>query len=443
MNISKELDWTTIISTSENYPGTSRKIDFLSYPKMIDGGVVIFIAGTSSDHGIIRYSKGTKTIVADRNTVIPDHGNTKFQDMFLGSFHDVAPYQECFIGFSPLLGDSGIYLAAADNAPVMIATTSDNVPNVGGNFFGFNTCASNNDGKTVGFHGYSYEWDGIYTKQDGASIKAAADCNTLIPGNPDNKKLNYFSGVQIYQEADVLFFASRMREDKFAMTYESLTGHLRSGDDDGNNPLGLNKSFGERTFPTVAVRFNESFEERTLPPAAAPAIPGIYHYHAATNELSIIANHDTKVPGTSSHYLRGFSDPVIGGDHYATFRGSDTRGEIGIYLFDLRDRSLSLVVDSGTPLPHASGYFIYFDNLPSICGNDVLFQATASNSNYHGVYKKSLSTGQLSKVLDKTDKAMGYNLDLIKLGHETCESNNVAFFLVLKNGPFGHYTTYI
>jgi hypothetical protein len=358
----------------------------------------------------------TFTKIADTDTTVP--GSPSNFEFF--SIPSIAGENVVFKAAEASSGEEGIYKSVG-GALSVVADTTTPIPGGSGNFdvFYFNP-AVDEEGR-VAFYGWSYGivyTEGIY-KSVGGSLSVVADLTTPIPGGSGNFDIDF--GRPSIDGGNVVFPGDSGGVSTEGI-YTDAGGSLSVVVDTSTTIPGSASTFDGAYEPSISggnvafggVASSVSYEE------------GIYK--SVGGSLSVVADLDTTIPGSSDTFLTFGSAPSISGENVAFV--NDTVAD-GVYK-DVGG-SLSVVANWSTPIPGGSGNFFGFrgrlgpvfgsQSGASISGENVAFAAYGLDR--EGIYIEI--AGVLHKVIDTTDILDGKTISTLSMGIDGLSGRRVAF----------------
>ncbi|MDF5733841.1 MAG: hypothetical protein PUP92_39190 [Rhizonema sp. PD38] len=230
-------------------PGGTGNFAFFSvYPSINDGGVAFVGSGNNFTQGIYTNIDGELKVVADSNTQIPD-GTGNFNDFDVSyGIPTLDNGSVAFVGSGNSF-QRGIY-TILDGSLSVIADRNTSVPDSKENFSSFDYPSLNNG--SVAFVGSGNNFQrGVYTTL-GGSLNVVADRNTPIPGGTGN--FNNFGFVSL-NDGNIAFTGSPIANFIPTAIYTTLGGSLTKVI--GNNDSFEGKTIRFLTFGSEGLSGNQ------------------------------------------------------------------------------------------------------------------------------------------------------------------------------------------
>lgn len=367
--------FTKIADTSTAIPDGSGVFDSFSEPA-VNGELVVFKASGAGQEGVYTSIRGLLLPTADRNTWIP--GSTRRFDGFLPSLPSIDGYSIAFNGYTS--GGSGpaqdgVY--DTDNCGLHVAVNQDTpLPNSRATDRNHFTSSVKRNGR-IAFFASNATHSGIHL-WDGSSVAIIADRDTAIPGGTGLFEINTFDDPA-YDGATVAFSSTR-------------------------------NVFGDPNFRS-----------------------GIYYRTAPGNPLLRAVDQNTPVPNGSGNF-HGVKTSSIDQGKIA-FLGTDTATNRGIYLYDVTTGAITVIADINTPVPGSSGNF-HIDPVtpPVVSGGRVAFlDDGVSNSANGGIYL--YENGVIRRVAGRGDLIDGQAAQVFFIGPQALSGNRLAFRVSFNTFP--------
>jgi hypothetical protein len=301
----------------------------------LDSGDILFVAGPNiSVNGIYLYRGGSLSVIADRNTAVPDRARDSFSRF---SELTADSGQVTFIGES-VGGHRGIY--NYDGNSIRPVVTGD-LPFPGGlgNFvnFGYPWATEGSVafmGTAPGFAGPQ----GVY-QHDGNGIHIVADSTTPIPAGVGTFQ---FFGMDVSADGgDVLFTGGSSSQPSSGVYLASGESLSVVADSRTSVPDGAG-NFTSFYIGTKSLDGTDMVFLGTDPQSR----PGIYLHTGGS--LEVVADRNTPVPDGSGTFTKFEGMPALDGGNVAFL--SDTPK--GIYLYD--GNTLKVIADTSRVPPRCS-----------------------------------------------------------------------------------------
>jgi hypothetical protein len=435
-----------------------------------NGADVHFMATAGGRDGIYRYSGGSLSLIADENTPIPgrtgnfvryshfatDTNDIAFVGIGAGGVTGVYLYREAsisviadldtpvpggtgsFAGFLDVAADggevalagsgggqSGIYLHSAGSLEV-VADRNMRIPPADSLFFDGFSEVSLDSGDIVFVAGPNHQVNGVYLHR-GGSLSAIADWDTPVPGRPRDS-FSRFSELTA-DSGHVTFVGETVGRHRGVYDYDGSSIHLVV-----DNEVAFPDGTGNfRTFDSPWADEGTVAFAGTAPAFYGPE--GVYQYDG--NRISVVADYSTPIPGGTGTF-EGFGHYVSadGSDVLFSGWGTDPSSSLqrdGLYLAS--GSSLTVVVDTQTPVPDGAGNFASFwPGMESLSGGDVAFLGY-DQWLHSGVYLHA--KGSLTAVADENTPIPGGTGSFTGFwGPPSLHGGNVAF---LSHTPRGVY----
>ncbi len=405
---------SVIADLSTTVPGGSETFSGFDPLVSLGGGNAVFRAGTQTQDGIYTYIAGALAKVADQSTPIPG-GTGNFTSVFnpisMGG-DDIA-----FTGQGSDF-QFGVY-TYIDGEIAVVADTGTPIPGGSGNF----TSILNSGwlgGENLVLSGAGTGQSGIYTFIDG-TIELVADLNTPVSGGAGH--FTELSGVTTIGGNDLAFVGHIEARQEGIYTF--IEGNIALAAD-LNTPIpGGDGSFTE--FSTITSLGNDiTFTAR------GASSQGIYTF--IDGALAVLVDTNTPIPGGNGNFT-GVGSPVLmeGGD--IAFLGSGDESQSGIYA--IIDGTVTVLVDTNTPLPGGTGNFTgQFHNLLSLGDGDIAFIFEASEQ--LGIY--TCIDGVFSVVADTNTVIPGSTDTFDSLAYLSSIGGKNVTFAGWSDNMVGFYT---
>jgi len=374
--------------------------------------VAFSILLTSSAHG----QAITFTKVVDSNTPIPGKPGT------FTTYFD-----------RPSIGNGNVMLASGDfgqghlygteGGLHVLAGLETPIPNGTGDFTAI--ASSSFDGNSVVFHGRGAGGQtGIYSDYNG--LHRIVDRITPFPGGVGD--FTALGGDLSQDGGNVAFGGTDSISGTKAM-FTSIGGTLNVIADTNTAIPGGVGNFITLVNPSI------SGTDVAFLSFGSPLGEGIYAHLA--DELILIADTNTPVPGGIGNITTVGSDPVIDGDRIA-FHASGV-GQKGIYTY--LNGSLDVLLDLNTPLPGGSGFFFDLPSFEfSLSGENIAFlgEIASGSSNLY-----SLFNNNLIEVIGLGDTLDGKIVKNLEMGKEAMSGNEIVFYALFQDDSSGVFVATI
>lgn len=320
-----------------------------SYPRMLDDDTVICQGYSPNDvTGVYYVTEPHKpvAVVTTDSHIVPESFN-RFSGLHLGRNGRLRASQPSIVVIGSIEDEAGSGIFAYSKGDLeTLADHETLIPDGPGCVFEkFQYSSMSHDGSVIAFYGSCQhnEWAGIYYQEGtGGELKRAVDFQTKIPGL-ESYHFDYFASA-IVSNTHIVFF-----------------GSLQADSD------------------------------------ARKAAPGIYLFEMATQEVSVIIDTLMGDNENPDDLFVAFSDPDFDGE-CAAFVGKKASGLFGVYLYSLKSKTLTRIVDT------ESSDLKSFPQVPSVWGHSVAFLAVDKDSK-NGIYAWKHGSG-MHKVVAVGDKTL-------------------------------------
>jgi len=154
------------------------------------------------------------------------------------------------------------------------------------------------------------------------------------------------------------------------------------------------------------------------------------------SQLYVLVDSTTVTDTHSTETFTGFSDPSFDGK-VVSFVAATNGGRRGIWAYSIPEKQLSLVADVNTIIPGTSIRFGAFPQVPAIDFGVIVFYATVGGaSKSTGIYEatRSGSGYELKKIITKGDIVEGYTVEFLQSSWDGYNGASVAMQASVKKG---------
>jgi hypothetical protein len=348
---------------------------------VIDGDTVVFWNFNATQEGIYKYSGGTLSTVADRNTAMPNTTNGKFTHFNQPSLSgDHISFSAEWV-INTVLAQTGVY-SAGPGGILRVADRTTEIPSGGGQTFNsFDSITSVFNDSTT-FYGGGVSYWGVY-KGSGGTLSFLVGATTAIPGGAGN-----FTGtVGSSLEGDTLVFKGIGANSQQGI-YLFNGGSVSRIADKSTQVPGASVNFMEFGFPT------RSGDQTVFMATGTDSYYGIYRHDGIG--LVTVIDRTTPVPSAKSGTFAGQIDGPISGE---TRVPVDSSGNVvfggggafngGYFVYTASTGTIALLMRANASIDDHQISAIYFSE-QAISGRKIAMRADFSGVS--GIYLAEISS---------------------------------------------------